>query len=379
MNQPNNPPSEFAGGYIAPGVRAGSQAPMLPGYGQPGQQGYTRQRDLHSDHTRYKPLRRPWNHLLLNALLLFLVSVLVVILYPQLRIAFLTNPYINSFIIAVFCFGAIRSLQILISLFPEMRWLDSVRPTRAGGITPLGTPPKILRPLAEAIKVPSSHGRYAITSASKQLLLDSVSARIEDSRETLRYTVGVLVFLGLLGTFWGLLAVVAAVGSVLDTLSINIATVDPFEQIRQGLESPLAGMGTAFSSSLLGLAGSLVLGFLALMTSQSQNRFYLEFEDWLSNRTLVSGVSGSEHGDSTGFLAATVDQLSAVVQSLAASEHERQVVLSDLFQRIDHLLAALHSDRVESEAALNRQLSHFAHTLISGEVKNPPSHENNPE
>ena len=226
---------------------------------------------------------------------LILVTFLVAILNTQVFSAFMTNPGLNGLIVGVLFIGVGYSFRQILRLFPEIRWVNNFRIADPG--LKLDKPPVLLAPMATMLRDRTGH--LSLSTMSMRSILDSIGSRLDEARDISRYLVGLLIFLGLLGTFWGLLDTINSVGKTISTL--NTGTNDGlviFEELKEGLAAPLKGMGTAFSSSLFGLAGSLVLGFLDLQAGQAQNRFYNELEDWLSSitelqagDTLASGTS----------------------------------------------------------------------------------------
>jgi hypothetical protein len=239
----------------------------------------------------------------------------VFVAYPQVAPIFSTNPWLNGTIIAVFVLGVIACFAQVLQLFSSVSWIEGFAERREGH--DLSSPPGLLAPLAAMLRARSS--RSQISAASSRSILDSVGARMEEARDITRYIVNTLIFLGLLGTFWGL---AITVPSVVDTIrNLNPGgdegSVAVFSRLIGGLESQLEGMGTAFASSLLGLAGSLVVGLLELFAGHGQNRFYREMEDWLSSITRVGlvGDSGEETIDQYS-LAAVLDHMNYQMESL---------------------------------------------------------------
>jgi hypothetical protein len=223
-------------------------------------------------------------------MLVFLVlgALLVVILNKQIWTAFLANPGLNAIIILVLLIGVLLSFRQVIRLFPEIAWVNSFRLADPG--LAIERPPVLLAPMAAIL---GDHaGRMAISSQTMKSLLDSIATRLDEARDILRYMTGLLVFLGLLGTFWGLIDTVGSVGNIIKGLKVGGDAGAMFDTLRDGLAAPLGGMGISFSSSLFGLAGSLVLGFLDLQASQAQNRFYTDLEDWLA--TTVRDLGGAQ-------------------------------------------------------------------------------------
>lgn len=209
---------------------------------------------------------------------LILCSLIAFILHRQIWEAFLANPGLNGLIIGVLVIGILLSFRQVIRLFPEVSWVNSFRLADPG--IAVERPPALLAPMATILG--DRLGRMAMSTQMMRGILDSIATRLDEARDLSRYMTGLLIFLGLLGTFWGLIETVSSVGKVVESLKPGGDAASVFESLRDGLSAPLGGMGIAFSSSLFGLAGSLVLGFLDLQTSQAQNRFYTDLEDWLS-------------------------------------------------------------------------------------------------
>ena len=222
----------------------------------------------------------------LSFMIIFLVIVAFVafILNQQIATAFMSNPGLNGMIVLTGLFGIMLTFARVVRLFPEIAWVNSFRIGDPG--IEVRRPPVLLAPMATLLG--NKVGEMALTPATARSILDSIGMRLDESREIARYMTGLLVFLGLLGTFWGLLQTVSAVGSTIQSLDVVSGDTGViFEDLKAGLQAPLSGMGTAFSSSLFGLTGSLVLGFLDLQAGQAQNRFYTELEDWLSTVTEI--------------------------------------------------------------------------------------------
>jgi len=209
---------------------------------------------------------------------LMLCAFIPIVLHRQLAGAFWFNPGLNALIIGVLAIGIILAFQRVIRLFPEVAWVNGFRLADPG--LAVARPPKLLAPMAAILG--DRVGRMSISPQIMRGLLDSIATRLDEARDISRYMTGLLIFLGLLGTFWGLIETVSSVGSVIDGLKVGGDAGAVFDALKEGLAKPLGGMGTSFSSSLFGLSGSLVLGFLDLQMSQAQNRFYTELEDWLA-------------------------------------------------------------------------------------------------
>jgi hypothetical protein len=213
---------------------------------------------------------------------LTLVTFLAAILHKQLIASFMNNPGLNGLIVAVLILGIIYCFRQVIRLYPEIRWVNAFRIADPG--LAISHQAVLLAPMAAMLR--DRTGVLSLSTSTLRSIMDSIASRLDEARDTGRYMVGLLVFLGLLGTFWGLLQTIQSVGSAIDTLDTNASdNVALFSDLKAGLAAPLTGMGTAFSSSLLGLAGSLVLGFLELQSSHAHNRFYNELEEWLSGIT----------------------------------------------------------------------------------------------
>jgi hypothetical protein len=235
--------------------------------------------------------------------------------YPQVAPIFTANPWLNGTIILVFVLGVIATFVQVFQLFSSVSWIEGFAEQRPGH--DITRPPGLLAPLASLLR--SRSARSQISSSSSRSILDSVGARMEEARDITRYIVNTLIFLGLLGTFWGLATTVPAVVDTIRSLNPggDEGSVAVFSRLIGGLEEQLAGMGTAFASSLLGLAGSLVVGLLELFAGHGQNRFYREMEDWLSSITRVGlvGDSGEETIDQYS-LAAVLDHMNYQMESL---------------------------------------------------------------
>jgi hypothetical protein len=218
---------------------------------------------------------------------LILCALVAVLLYRQILSAFLANPSLNGIILGTLLVGIVMSIRQVMRLFPEVRWVNSFR-LADPGLT-VNRSPVLLAPMATLLG--DRMGRMSMSQTTMRGILDSIGTRLDESRDVARYLTGLLVFLGLLGTFWGLLETVGSIGRVIQSLQVGADASRVFEDLKTGLAAPLGGMGIAFSSSLFGLAGSLVLGFLDLQAGQAQSRFYTDLEDWLSTTVRDLGVS----------------------------------------------------------------------------------------
>jgi hypothetical protein len=209
---------------------------------------------------------------------LILCALIVVVIHPQIWTAFMANPPLNALIIGVLLIGIVLSFRQVIRLFPEVAWVNSFR--LADPMIATERQPVMLAPMAAILG--DRIGRMSMSSQTMRSILDSIAIRLDEARDLSRYMTGLLIFLGLLGTFWGLIETVTSVGAVISNLKVGGDASATFDTLREGLAAPLGGMGISFSSSLFGLAGSLVLGFLDLQMSQAQNRFHMDLEDWLA-------------------------------------------------------------------------------------------------
>ena len=217
---------------------------------------------------------------------LILCALVVIVLYKQIWAAFLANPGLNALIVGVLLIGIALSFRQVLRLYPEVNWVNGFRLADPG--LAVERAPVLLAPMAAILG--DRVGRMAISAQIMRSILDSIATRLDEARDISRYMTGLLVFLGLLGTFWGLIETVGSVGSVISKLNVGGDAGSVFDSLKEGLAAPLGGMGISFSSSLFGLAGSLVLGFLDLQMSQAQNRFYTQLEDWLSTTVRDLGV-----------------------------------------------------------------------------------------
>jgi hypothetical protein len=265
----------------------------------------------------------------LTRMLLFLIAVAVAIgvLAPHLHDAFLANPALNGLIVGVMFLGIIYIFRQVFMLTREVRWIESIRTGRPG--ISVQARPILLAPMAAMLGERTQ--RFSLTAPAMRSLLDGVASRLDEQREISRYLIGLLIFLGLLGTFWGLLQTISSVAAVIGDLSVggggDVGAV--FNDLKRGLKEPLTGMGTAFSTSLFGLAGSLALGFLDLQAGQAQNRFYNDLEDWLSGQTRLGGAGAATEGEGSvptfvqALLEQTADSLEALQRTLDRSEESR--------------------------------------------------------
>ncbi|MDX1599430.1 flagellar motor protein MotA [uncultured Marinobacter sp.] len=217
---------------------------------------------------------------------LFLAVVVVVgaLIHAPLTTAFMANWVFNLLIVCVLIIGIALTYRQVFTLFPELRWIAQFR-TGNAGLSVLQEP-RLLKPLAKQLGDEYKRDRFTLSTLSLRTVLDGIHSRMDEQREITRYFISLLIFLGLLGTFWGLLGTINAVGEVITNLNMDQEDFGAvFADLQAGLQTPLQGMGTAFSSSLLGLGGSLILGFMDIQAGHAQNRFYDGLEEWLTSVT----------------------------------------------------------------------------------------------
>src|SRR5271165_4946964 len=212
------------------------------------------------------------------AAFLALVGFVVLVLYKQLQLAFSANPGLNGLILGVLGIGSLFTFRQVFRLFREIRWVNSLTGAYEGRKV---KQPLLLAPMA--VMLNAGAGASGLSTLTTRAILDSIATRLDEGRELLRYLVGLLVFLGLLGTFWGLLETVHSISGVIESMKTGSDTATMFDDLKTGLSAPIAGMSVSFTSSLFGLASSLILGFLDLQAGQAQNRFYSEFEEFLAS------------------------------------------------------------------------------------------------
>jgi hypothetical protein len=301
----------------------------------------------------------PSPRIFLVRMLVFVVlcALIAFVLQRQIIQAFFANPWLNGLIIGVLCVGIILSFHQVVRLFAEVSWVNGFR--RADPALPAKQAPKLLAPVA-AILGSERADRFAISAQTMRAFLDSLSSRLDEARDISRYLTGLLVFLGLLGTFWGLIETVGSVGNIINGLQVGGDAGAVFDALKQGLAAPLGGMGISFSSSLFGLAGSLILGFLDLQTSQAQNRFYTTFEDWLATTVQdlgVAGVSGN-----------AIDRVRQAVAE-AGSSKATTAAMANLAEAIQGLVHHMRTEQqmirdwADEQSKLNRELRRFMELL----------------
>ncbi|HLQ91111.1 MAG TPA: flagellar motor protein MotA [Xanthobacteraceae bacterium] len=317
-------------------------------------------------------LSSPRIFLIRMVVFLILCSLIVVVLNKQMLVAFMANPGLNALIIGVLLIGIALAFRQVIRLFPEVNWVNSFRLADPG--LALERPPVLLAPMAAMLG--DRMGRMAISSQIMRGILDSIAARLDEARDLSRYMTGLLIFLGLLGTFWGLIDTVSSVGRVIENLKVGGDAGAVFDSLKEGLAAPLSGMGISFSSSLFGLAGSLVLGFLDLQTSQAQNRFYTDLEDWLSTTVRDMGLTGdgaaSVAGLPTEFRVSIERLREAMVES--GSSRAATTAMANLAEAIQGLVHHMRTEQqmirdwVDSQAEQHREIRRLLEVLVRESV-----------
>jgi hypothetical protein len=295
-------------------------------------------------------------------MLVFLVAcgLVAVVLYKQIQLAFFANPGLNALIGMVLAIGILLSFRQVIRLYPEVSWVNNFRVADPG--LAIERHPTLLAPMA-AILGGERSGRMSISQQTMRHLLDSIATRLDEARDISRYMTGLLVFLGLLGTFWGLIETVGSVGKVIDGLKVGSDAGALFDTLKEGLAAPLGGMGISFSSSLFGLAGSLILGFLDLQSSQAQNRFYTDLEDWLATTVRHYGDDAGPSGD----LSAALDKLRAVVEE--GGGRSTTTAMANLAEAIQGLVAHMRTEQqmirewADGQGEQNREIKRFLERL----------------
>ncbi|CRL16773.1 MotA/TolQ/ExbB proton channel family protein [Phaeobacter italicus] len=257
---------------------------------------------------------------------------------PRVLPVFEANPWLNGFILLVFVFGVLACFWQVLQLIGSVRWIEGF----AAGVTREDDrPPSMLAPLASLLR--SRGARMQLGSSSTRSILDSVATRIDEEREITRYIVNLLIFLGLLGTFYGLATTVPAVVDTIRSLAPQEGEegIAVFNRLMTGLEAQLGGMGVAFASSLLGLAGSLIVGLLELFAGHGQNRFYRELEEWLSSFTRVSLSSEEGGSGETGAISGVLDTMTEQMDALQGMFVQSSQARAEVDQKLSALVDAI--------------------------------------
>ncbi|HWC92736.1 MAG TPA: flagellar motor protein MotA [Pseudolabrys sp.] len=307
------------------------------------------------------PLKLSSPRIFLFRMLVFVVlgGLIGFVLYKQVAVAFMANPSLNTLILAVLAIGIVLSFRQVIRLYPEIAWVNNFRLADPG--LAVDRPPVLLAPMAAILG--SRMGRMAVSTHLMRSILDSIATRLDEARDISRYMTGLLIFLGLLGTFWGLIETVSSVGDVIQNLKPGGDAGALFESLRRGLAAPLTGMGISFSSSLFGLAGSLILGFLDLQSSQAQNRFYTELEDWLSTTVYDQAVEpgAAPAVGMTGEVRTAIDRLRDVINEAGTSK-SASAAMSNLAEAIQGLVHHMRTEQqmirdwVDAQAEQQREI-----------------------
>ena len=299
---------------------------------------------------------------------LILCALLVVVLSKQIWVAFLANPGLNALICGILLVGILLAFRQVIRLYPEVAWVNGFRVADPG--LAVDRPPVLLAPMAAILG--DRVGRMAMSSQLMRGILDSIATRLDEARDIMRYMTGLLVFLGLLGTFWGLIETVGSVGKVIEGLQVGGDAGAIFDSLKEGLAAPLSGMGISFSSSLFGLAGSLVLGFLDLQSSQAQNRFYIDLEDWLS--TTVHDLSNDPSAvQGSGEFRSAIERLRDTVAETGSGKATTAAManLAEAIQGLVHHMRTeqqLIRDWVDGQAEQQREIKKLLEVMVREKV-----------
>jgi uncharacterized protein YneF (UPF0154 family) len=319
------------------------------------------------------PLKLSSPRIFLFRMMVFVVlgGLVAFLLYKQIQVAFMANPGLNAVIIAVLLIGIILSVRQVARLYPEIAWVNNFRLADPG--LAVDKAPVLLAPMAAILG--SRVGRMAMSAQMMRGILDSIATRLDEARDILRYMTGLLVFLGLLGTFWGLIETVTSVGNVIQGLKAGGDAGNMFDSLREGLAAPLSGMGISFSSSLFGLAGSLVLGFLDLQSSQAQNRFYTELEDWLSTTVYDQGADAGGSPAGMPFeVRGAIDRLRDAVEQTGSGK-QASVAMANLAEAIQGLVHHMRTEQqmirdwVDGQAEQQREIKRLLEIMVRERVE----------
>jgi hypothetical protein len=289
---------------------------------------------------------------------LVLVGFVVLILYKSIALAFSANPGLNGLIIGVLLIGAILAFRQVFRLFREIHWVNSLVETDGSG----ARSPILLGTMATMLN--AGAGARGLSTSTTRAILDSVGTRLDEGRELNRYLIGLLVFLGLLGTFWGLLETVHSISGVIDSMKTGSDTTTMFDDLKSGLSAPIAGMSVSFTSSLFGLAGSLILGFLDLQAGQAQNRFYTELEDFLAS-----------HVETQPAPVVVAEPVRAVAAPEAADARKSAAAMASLAEGIQALVGHMRQEQqqirdwVEAQSAQQDDIRRLLRQLIDEREK----------
>jgi len=319
------------------------------------------------------PLKLSSPSIFLFRMVIFIVlgGLVAFLLHKQIQVAFMANPGLNSLILGVLFIGIVLALRQAVRLYPEISWVNNFRLADPG--LAVERPPVLLAPMAAILG--SRVGRMAMSPQLMRGILDSIATRLDEARDISRYMTGLLVFLGLLGTFWGLIETVGSVGTVINGLKASSDAGSMFDSLREGLAAPLSGMGISFSSSLFGLAGSLVLGFLDLQSSQAQNRFYTELEDWLSTTVYDHAIEpgGAAAAGMTGEVRSAIDRLREAVEQTGSGK-SASTAMANLAEAIQGLVHHMRNEQqmirdwVDGQAEQQREIKRLLEIMVRERV-----------
>ena len=297
-------------------------------------------------------MSNPLPYLIRMLLFLAAVGIIAYLLHHDLLRVFMNTPILNSVIVAVLVIGIFFVMRQVISLWPEVSWLRRFQAREPGAPALDAQSIDLLAPMAAMLGERQDSFRLAPTAT--RALLDGIASRLDERRELSRYMIGLLIFLGLLGTFWGLLETIGAVADAIGGLQVTGGdAVQMFAKLKQGIEGPLKGMATAFGASLFGLSGSLVLGFLELQASQAQGRFHTELEEWLAGATRLTSSSLQTEGEQgvsayvEALLERTADGLDELTRTLRRSEEMREATAAANATLVERLSALAESMRTQ--------------------------------
>jgi len=304
-----------------------------------------------SDRESKPQFSQPVRQITLMLVALGLTGIGAFLALPSVLPIFEANPYLNGVIIVVFVIGVVACFYQVFQLIGSVRWIENFA---SDAPNPDTVAPQLLAPLASLLRTRGA--RMQVNASSSRSILDSVSTRIDEAREITRYIVNMLIFLGLLGTFYGLATTVPAVVETIRSLAPQEGdgSTDMFARLMTGLESQLGGMGVAFGSSLLGLAGSLVVGLLELFAGHGQNRFYQELEDWLSSITRVGFSAGEEGNSDQAVVAGVLDHMAEQMDTLTrliAQSAESQTALNTRLATLATAVEAMTEKSAQGDAS----------------------------
>jgi hypothetical protein len=316
-----------------------------------------------SDRETVQQFSQPVRAIVSMLIVLILVGIGAWIAFPSVAPVFLANMWLNGAIAFVFVLGVLTTFWQVFQLTSSVSWIEGFAADRPGH--EMTHAPRLLAPLAALLRS-RGNKRMQISASSSTSILDSVATRIDEERDITRYLTNLLIFLGLLGTFWGLATTVPAFVETIRNLSPREGEtgVVVFERLMAGLESQLGGMGTAFSSSLLGLAGSLVVGLLELFASHGQNRFYRELEEWLSGMTKLGYASDGEGAGDTSAVMGALEQMTDYMEGVRDVIESSVASRSIVDDRIDKLAGSVEKlvARVEGVGETQAMLVKIAET-----------------